>query len=227
MSEDRRSPQIGTSVYSRKRKWSGKTAKSKTANKLLLLKDNLIVTQSVENRLREKADKEVPEKISLKIYYFFNGGGSLLFFWVSGIFVVRPISDVFSPFSESVFWLVLAAWYGGLPLAVMAITGKLSAEPSKEREKLIDSKVIELAEQRERIIEESNRFYSSPEWVLVREQVIRSKGKICAACGTKIIYDYDLTVDHIHPRSKYPNLSLSVDNLQVLCRRCNSRKGAR
>ena len=32
-------------------------------------------------------------------------------------------------------------------------------------------------------------------------------------------------VDHIKPRSKYPELSLVFDNLQVLCGACNKGKG--
>ncbi len=43
----------------------------------------------------------------------------------------------------------------------------------------------------------------------------------CVHCGTSD----DLTVDHIHPESK--GGSLDFDNLQTLCRPCNSRKGAR
>ena len=38
--------------------------------------------------------------------------------------------------------------------------------------------------------------------------------------------DDDVTVDHKKPRSKYPSLALKRDNLRVLCRVCNSRKGA-
>jgi 5-methylcytosine-specific restriction endonuclease McrA len=32
-------------------------------------------------------------------------------------------------------------------------------------------------------------------------------------------------VDHIKPRWKYPELSLSFENLQVLCKDCNLGKG--
>lgn len=43
----------------------------------------------------------------------------------------------------------------------------------------------------------------------------------CLHCGTR----RDLTIDHIVPRSK--NGTHDEANLQTLCRRCNSRKGAR
>lgn len=33
-----------------------------------------------------------------------------------------------------------------------------------------------------------------------------------------------IQVDHIKPRSKYPELSLDIDNLQILCKACNKEK---
>jgi hypothetical protein len=36
-----------------------------------------------------------------------------------------------------------------------------------------------------------------------------------------------LHVDHVKPRSKYPELALDLDNLQILCAACNTRKGDR
>jgi 5-methylcytosine-specific restriction endonuclease McrA len=43
----------------------------------------------------------------------------------------------------------------------------------------------------------------------------------CVNCGSHI----DLTVDHIVPESK--GGTLDMDNLQTLCRSCNSRKGTK
>jgi 5-methylcytosine-specific restriction endonuclease McrA len=37
--------------------------------------------------------------------------------------------------------------------------------------------------------------------------------------------DIALEVDHVKPRSKYPELALDLDNTQILCRACNSKKG--
>jgi 5-methylcytosine-specific restriction endonuclease McrA len=39
----------------------------------------------------------------------------------------------------------------------------------------------------------------------------------CSACGTTV----DLTGDHIDPNKR---TDLTLDDVQVLCRRCNSRK---
>jgi 5-methylcytosine-specific restriction protein A len=43
----------------------------------------------------------------------------------------------------------------------------------------------------------------------------------CSACGAT----EDLTGDHIHPRSK--GGQATIENVRVLCRSCNSRKGNR
>ncbi|MBF6330261.1 HNH endonuclease [Nocardia transvalensis] len=45
----------------------------------------------------------------------------------------------------------------------------------------------------------------------------------CSSCGATD----ELTVDHIAPVSTRPDLAYELRNLQVLCRRCNGRKGAR
>ena len=58
----------------------------------------------------------------------------------------------------------------------------------------------------------------SPE---IRDHVFHRDGHACRACGTT----EDLTLDHVHPWSVGgPD---TADNLQVLCRPCNSSKGDR
>jgi len=69
----------------------------------------------------------------------------------------------------------------------------------------------------------SDQFYASLSWKKVRYQALtKSSGKCqcCGATGDKA----PLHVDHIKPRSKYPELALVLDNLQVLCADCNVGK---
>jgi hypothetical protein len=55
----------------------------------------------------------------------------------------------------------------------------------------------------------------------LRAIVYERDGFACLRCGARD----DLTVDHIHPWSKGGTEEL--ENLQTLCRSCNSRKGAK
>ena len=54
----------------------------------------------------------------------------------------------------------------------------------------------------------------------LRWAVFRRDGYSCISCGS----EYDLSVDHIYPVSR--GGGNDPDNLQTLCRTCNSRKGA-
>jgi 5-methylcytosine-specific restriction endonuclease McrA len=67
----------------------------------------------------------------------------------------------------------------------------------------------------------SKDFYQSQEWREVRYEALVRNGRRCLACGCS---DKQLHVDHIRPRSKYPHLALSINNLQVLCVDCNLGK---
>lgn len=69
-------------------------------------------------------------------------------------------------------------------------------------------------------------FYQSPEWLEVRYRVLKRFGGCCMCCGVRPGLDKNVHVDHIKPRSKYPELELDPNNLQVLCHDCNIGKGA-
>lgn len=67
-------------------------------------------------------------------------------------------------------------------------------------------------------------FYASREWASVRyAALLRADGR-CACCGASRNDGAILHVDHVKPRSKFPELALSLDNLQVLCNLCNMAK---
>jgi len=64
-------------------------------------------------------------------------------------------------------------------------------------------------------------LYDTQKWRELRYQVFLRYGRECMLCGTT---KGDMHVDHIKPKSRYPNLSLAFSNLQVLCRECNLGK---
>lgn len=67
-------------------------------------------------------------------------------------------------------------------------------------------------------------FYDSPEWLAVRYEALKASNGRCACCGNGPTKASPLHVDHIKPRSKHPALSLTLSNLQVLCKSCNLGK---
>lgn len=66
----------------------------------------------------------------------------------------------------------------------------------------------------------SQAFYNSWSWKRLRYQVLLKYGPVCMLCGST----EKIVVDHILPISKYPQLRLEFDNLQVLCESCNMGK---
>ena len=71
----------------------------------------------------------------------------------------------------------------------------------------------------------SKDFYASKQWRDLRYAVIeRHKGKCCACGQSYKEHGVVMHVDHIKPRSKYPELELDPGNLQLLCEICNVAK---
>ena len=54
-----------------------------------------------------------------------------------------------------------------------------------------------------------------------RERIFSRDGRVCQICGTD---EGEMHIDHIIPRKSGGDHSL--DNLRVLCKNCNLRKGA-
>lgn len=67
-------------------------------------------------------------------------------------------------------------------------------------------------------------FYETREWKELRYRVLKNNLGRCACCGMDSRNDIKLHVDHIKPRSKYPKLALTFENMQVLCEPCNKGK---
>jgi 5-methylcytosine-specific restriction endonuclease McrA len=65
----------------------------------------------------------------------------------------------------------------------------------------------------------------SMEWKALRRVILNRYGAKCMCCGVVPTDPTQVNVDHVKPRKFYPELALDPDNLQVLCGRCNKRKG--
>jgi len=195
--------------------WRKETAEENQRCKLpktnIKIAEDIIVTEHVHRRLRRKAQREVGDTAS---------------YWLARIIPViavlgsmHLIDIVKENFGSD--GAIFGIMFGGLFLAIAGYCLFESVWQGK-----ITRVTTILAHTRQQEIQEQNRFYASPEWRLVREQVLQEQGSVCQHCRRRISNDYDVTVDHIKPRSKFPELALDKSNLQVLCRRCNSAKGA-
>lgn len=69
-------------------------------------------------------------------------------------------------------------------------------------------------------------FYDKREWLELRYRALKLHGGHCQCCGAVPGPGNPLQVDHIKPRSRFPELELDLHNLQVLCKSCNLGKGA-
>lgn len=58
----------------------------------------------------------------------------------------------------------------------------------------------------------------------VRLKALARDGYVCHYCGAE---DKDMTIDHIIPVSKAPELAIDINNMITACKPCNSRKGKR
>lgn len=67
-------------------------------------------------------------------------------------------------------------------------------------------------------------FYSSKAWKTLRYQALLKHGGTCHCCGAMARDGVQIHVDHILPRSKYPEFELDLNNLQILCGDCNIGK---
>jgi len=124
-------------------------------------------------------------------------------------------------------WIILGFAHLIAPFLVRALVGATMDHRREEWRANVAIRARHLAEERKERLDATKQFYASPEWKLVRDQVIREQGRVCSECGKRVRNSSDVTVDHIRPRSKYPDLALDRQNLRVLCRRCNSSKGAK
>ena len=67
-------------------------------------------------------------------------------------------------------------------------------------------------------------FYRTKAWRELRLSILLASDCSCKICGNTSEKGAVLHVDHIKPRSLYPELALEESNLQVLCEDCNIAK---
>ncbi|MCF2947578.1 HNH endonuclease [Paraglaciecola aquimarina] len=67
-------------------------------------------------------------------------------------------------------------------------------------------------------------FYASNDWLKLRYLAFEKFGNQCSCCGNSPVNGAVLHVDHIKPRSQFPELAFDINNLQVLCGFCNLGK---
>lgn len=191
-------------------------------NRVVTIGQQIQITQAALGRLKKKAALDVPTT------------------WRDDLAAWMPVL-CFLGFCVTAYGAVLIAsslrlglawyWYVTgiyiLPAIFVGFSIWASIKLSAPRQALVDTVVVQHAREREASIAEAEQFYASPEWNVKRASAVNRLGNICAKCKHKIRKEFDLTVDHILPRSKYPHLALNDDNLQILCRKCNSAKGNR
>lgn len=106
------------------------------------------------------------------------------------------------------------------------LKGRSKAEGLSESRKKKSEKQSRVAKARNKSRKKVNAdFYSSREWYNLRYRVIRKYGAKCMACGmSPKEHGIVIHVDHIKPRSKFPELELEFNNMQCLCMACNLGK---
>lgn len=73
-------------------------------------------------------------------------------------------------------------------------------------------------------------FYKSRTWQETREAYAKSKGYLCENCLKKGLYNPGVIVHHITELTPEnisdPKVSLSFDNLRLVCRKCHAEEHA-
>jgi len=120
---------------------------------------------------------------------------------------------------------ILSIMQAFIIFAVIAILMVVGNRIQAKHMPIENSRLKELSIGRQKNIDEANIFYASTEWQRIRERFIMEQGRMCQECGQPIRNDFDLRVDHIKPKNKFPELALDKSNLQILCHNCYSTKG--
>lgn len=70
----------------------------------------------------------------------------------------------------------------------------------------------------------AKNFFASMAWRILRYKALKLYGRKCFVCANGPHNGKVIHVDHIKPRSLFPELALDINNLQILCEDCNMGK---
>ncbi|PZD75328.1 hypothetical protein C1752_00210 [Acaryochloris thomasi RCC1774] len=70
-----------------------------------------------------------------------------------------------------------------------------------------------------------NRWRDSTEGQLWKETQFQKTKGLCSGCKKTYRSVSNFDIDHIKPLIKFPELAIDIDNFQLLCPTCNSKKG--
>lgn len=116
----------------------------------------------------------------------------------------------------------------GISVDSVAEASELQLKPSDELRQAMTKMLLDRHEEHQKNRRRTGAgFYGSKAWLSVRYAVLSERGGKCECCGASAKDGVKLQVDHIKPRSKYPELELEKSNLQVLCKACNMGKSNR
>lgn len=116
----------------------------------------------------------------------------------------------------------------GISVDSVAEASELQLKPSDELRQAMTKMLLDRHEEHQKSRRRTGAsFYGSKAWLSVRYAVLSERGGRCECCGASAKDGVKLQVDHIKPRSKYPELELEKSNLQVLCKACNMGKSNR
>jgi len=99
---------------------------------------------------------------------------------------------------------------------------KAQLDQANHRIKYLESQVANILKTRDKA-----DFYNSPGWQKTRYEALKRHNGRCELCGASKATGAVIQVDHIKPRSIFPEIELDPNNLQVLCRPCNMGKSNR
>lgn len=159
------------------------------SNDLVATSFGLKVTEAVLRRIHRRADRIVPRALRDHIAPF-----------MPPIFAAIGISGYFLAVVSTSISLGPLLF---IPLLVVpVVVGVLVMQRlSRPRNQALDAAVARLAKDRQEQIDAMQAFYASAEWVALRRQILNSSEPICGHCRQRIRKAFDLTVDHIKPRS--------------------------